>query len=160
MVAYSNPFSQAFLSKFGEEAAKQVIEFLVWIKGKVVQAVQRHRSKRVLLEFVVENRGCKVEFVIDSKEPEILLPAIDSLQSAGRSALALVDRLAELEPDKLVYEFDRKTGQWLPLHAATRKRGVIVDRPVLIALDRYRSFSIGGSVTQRRLEDKSDPSPQ
>ena len=121
----SNPFSEAFLSKFGEKAAEQVIEFFAWVKGKVVPTVQQHRNKRVLLEFVVEDQGCRVEFVIDFKDAEVLVRAVDSLEAAARSATALVARLAKLEPRKLVYGFEPKTGCWLPLHAATIGAGVI-----------------------------------
>lgn len=153
----SNPFSDAFLRKFGEKAAEQVSEFFGWVKGKVIPAVQRHQNSRVLLEFTIVEQDCRVEFVIDSKDSETLNLAVDSLPSAARSARALVMRLSDLEPKKLVYGFEERAKRWMPLHAATTKAGVISDRPVLVAVERYGSLSISATVGQRKHRLRGDP---
>lgn len=143
----SNPFSKAFLTRFGERAADQVIDFLGWIKEKVVYTIEQHTNERVLFKFTTPYKGCQAKFVIASKDAELLIRATDSVNEAARSAIALIDRIEHLEPNKLVYEFDLTIKQWLPRHAATKKAGVISDRPALIAVDKYKGFSIGGSAT-------------
>lgn len=147
----SNPFSQAFLKKFGEKAAEEVLEFFGWLKQKVIHTVEYHANKQVLFEFSTSYKGCWVEFVTTTKDRELLIEATDSVNEAALSAVALIDRIEYLEPNKLVYEFDNKTRRWFPLHAATKRAGVITDRPVLVALDRYKAFSISGRVIRSSI---------
>jgi hypothetical protein len=41
-----------------------------------------------------------------------------------------------------------KTRQWLPLHATSKKAGVISDRPYLIAIDQIKGISVGGITSE------------
>lgn len=149
-----NPFSKKFLEVFGEEAAKSVISFLGWVKEKVVKKVHEVRKKKkTLFEFQSKYKNCNVEFVIDETEDIIkYIKAIDSISFAARSAIYLIDQLEKYEPQLLIYEFDMKNEDWNPIHAATKKRGIISDKPKLIALEKYKGLSPGGIVKVRDYE--------
>lgn len=143
-----NPFSKKFLETFGEEAAKSVISFLGWVKEEVVKKVHEVRKKKkTLLEFQSKYKNCNIEFVIDETEDTAKYKkAIDSISYAARSAICLIDQLENLEPQLLIYEFDIKNEDWIPIHAATKKRGIISDKPKLIALEKYKGLSLGGVI--------------
>jgi hypothetical protein len=127
----SNPFSKKFLERFGERSADEAIAFLSWLKDRVFTKLNRKTL------FVLETRyeGCKVEFVISSTNPAILIEATQCVHDAAQSAIVLVDKLKHRGIQKLIYEYHLPTKKWLPLSAATREVGVISNRAALIALD-------------------------
>jgi cation transport regulator ChaC len=133
----SNPFSKKFLERFGEKSGDAAIAFLSWLKDRVFTKVAQLNPKTL---FVLETayKGCRVEFVTSSTDPAILIEATQCVHGAAQSAVALVDKLEHLGVQKLIYEYHLPTRKWLPLHAATRGRGVISDRPALIALDQFK----------------------
>lgn len=149
----ANPFSKKFLERCGERAADEVIEYLGWIKNQVITKVSQVSKERILFEFEVPYKGCRVEFVIDSKETDKLIKAVDSVNIAAKASVKLIDQLEKYEIESLVYEFDLGSEVWVPRHAATRKIGVISDKPTLIAIDRYNGFSISGSLGKRSSQD-------
>lgn len=153
----SNPFSKKFLERFGEKTADEVIKFFEWLRKKVIMQVSKLKNKKVLFEFDVPHKGCRIEFVIASKEINKLNKAVDTVNSAVKRAIKLVDRIQHLEIETLVYEFDLNNEQWYPLHAATRKKGVISERPVLVALERYKGMSISGVVISFVINKREKP---
>jgi hypothetical protein len=121
---------------------------LGWLKEVVVKKIHETRKKKkTLFEFQTKYKNCNVEFVIDETEDITKYKkAIDSISSAARSAICLIDQLEKLEPRLLIYEFDIKNEDWIPIHAATKKRGIISDKPKLIALEKYKGLSPGGII--------------
>jgi hypothetical protein len=130
----SNPFSKKFLERFGEKSGDAAISFLSWLKDRVFTKLAQLNRKTL---FVLETayKGCRVEFVTSSTDPAILIEATRCVHDAAQSAVVLVDKLEHLGIQQLVYEYHLPTKQWLPLHAATRRGGVISNRAALIALD-------------------------
>jgi len=143
-----NPFSKKFLEKLGEQSAQSVIDYFSWLKNKLARQIAK-LNRKTLIVWDMPYNGCRVEFVIASSELAVLLDAIDSLPSAGNSAVAVVKQMEALGIEKLVYEYDVSVKKWLPLHAATRLAGVVSDRPYLIALDQFRGFSIGVTLPEQ-----------
>jgi len=70
-------------------------------------------------------------------------------QEASNAAGALVRSLRDYEPERVAYLFDVGMGKWSPLYAVTRQRGVISDRTFLIALDKFKGFSVGGTAVRK-----------
>lgn len=151
----NNPFSKKFLERYGEKAADGSLAFFSWLSNKVFKKLDELKGKRVLFEFVTEYKGCRVQFVVPSKDTSLLCEAANSVYIAGQSAQALIDQLEHLKVDRLIYEFDLNTRKWLPLHATSTLAGVISDRPYLIALDQMKGFSVGGVTSQNSIV-KSD----
>jgi len=106
----------------------------------------------VLLSFETEYKECEVAFIITSRDSTQLklIKAIELVNEAACSAITLINRIEHLKPTKLIYEFDLEIEQWLPRHAITKEKGIISDHPLLIALDKYKGFSVS-----IRIMDKS-----
>ena len=134
----NNPFSKKFLERFGDKSADSAIAFISWLKERVFSKVSSLNAKTL---FVLETpyKGCKVEFVISSVDPAILIEATQCVYEAAQSATALVDKLEHLGIQKLIYQYHSPTKKWLPLYAATRTGGVISNRSTLIALDQLEA---------------------
>lgn len=139
-----NPFIKKVQEKIGDQVGQDLVAMWNWVKGQLIDGIARHRAERLL--FVLESpyKGCRVDFVIASNDPNAIRKAIDGIHDAGHSAKCLIDHLEEAEPDVVTYEFDCGQEKWLPLHAVTRRRGVLSNRPKLIALDKYAGLSIAG----------------
>lgn len=140
----NNPFSKKFLERYGEETANGSIAFFKWLSRSVFAKIHELSGRRVLFEFQSGYKGCQVEFVVLFTDAPTLCEASNPIQSAAQSAIKLIDYLEHASLQKLVYEFEVKTRKWLPLHATSRKFGVITDRPYLIAIDQMRGLSVGG----------------
>jgi len=63
--------------------------------------------------------------------------------------------------ERVSYLFDhKKTKEWLPLYAVTRRAGVISDRPYLISAERYHGFSLGGRATfVEKIDEPEEKGP-
>jgi len=55
-----------------------------------------------------------------------------------------------------IYEFDLKTRKWLPLHATSKRAGVISSRPYLIAIDQMKGLSVGGVTTEDAIKKSNE----
>jgi hypothetical protein len=137
-VLLSNPFTKKFSERLGERAADSTAELSLWLKDRVIAAFSR-LEKEALFEFECIENGCRVEFVVPSRDRLVVQKSVDSVHEAAINALALLTALSRFGPEKLVFRFDPKTLQWWPLYAATRARGVIKDERVLIAAERLPS---------------------
>ena len=144
----SNPFSKKVLEVLGEQSARTAIEFASWIKNKVISEIAK-LQRECLFVLQIPNDSCTVEFVVPSNNTAILIAAIDSVQPAVISSMALAAKLSHTDLEKLVYEYDLAAKQWIPIYAATRLAGVISNRPALMALDRISGLSVGGKQLQR-----------
>ena len=147
-----NPFSKKFLERYGERAADGSIAFFRWLSLKVFARLSELRKKRVLFEFASDYKGCRIQFVVDSNDTAVLCAASNSISEAATSAVSLIDRAEHLQFQRLIYEFDLKTSRWLPLHAMSKKVGVISDRPYLIAIDQMHGLSVGGVTTEDSIQ--------
>jgi hypothetical protein len=127
-----------FVEELQKEAAKELVK---WLKESLFPRICRQRQ--TLFEFNDVRNGCRIRFLSAAKDPAILA-ATDHLEEGAQSALLLINKFAEFEFEELIYEYDEKAKKWLPLHAATAKRGVISNRPQLIAMDQLKGFSLGG----------------
>jgi hypothetical protein len=137
-VLLSNPFMKKFSERLGERAADSAVDLATWLKDRVI-ATFSGLEKEALFEFECIENGCRVEFVVPSRDPLIVQKSVDTVHKAAISAHSLLTALGPFGPEKLVYRFDPKTLEWWPLYAATRARGVIKDERVLIAADRLSS---------------------
>jgi hypothetical protein len=153
-----NPFSKKFLERYGERAADGSIAFFRWLSTKVFAALNELRQKRVLFELVSEYKGCRVQFVTNSNDTAILCDASNSISRAASSAIALIEGAEHLQLQRLIYEFDLKTRKWLPLHATSKKVGVISNRPYLIAIDQMHGLSVGGVTTEDAIRKSNGDS--
>jgi hypothetical protein len=156
----------AFLKiPFVEELQKEVAKELVkWLKESLFPRICRRR--RTLFEFAAVHNGCRIQFVSAAKEPAILSEATDHLEEGAQSAILLLEKFTELGFEELVYEYDEKAKKWFPLHAAPAKRGVISNRPQLIAMDQLKGFSLGGvahevtlteALPRQQLQQQQEP---
>jgi hypothetical protein len=144
-VLSQTPFLKKYQERLGEKAADATLSFLEWLKTHVAIPIFRKAQRRTLLELAAEHHGCLVQFLIDSTDCADVTAALDGVERAAGNAISLLQHLKHLRPQKLVYLYDASARQWFPLHAATRELGVITDRPTLIALEKYRGFSLGGA---------------
>jgi len=56
-----------------------------------------------------------------------------------------VDALLPAMPMRLTYGYDTAAKRWFPIHATTRRKGIITDQPYLIAVESLQGgFSVGG----------------
>ncbi len=147
-----NPFTEKFLQKHGEAAGELSLGLMKWLKGKVLALIARLRKPRVLLEIHSPFNNCLVDFVVDSQDVTVLTTALEHVQQACPGAYALVMQVKEWEPQRVVYVWEKSIGKWLPLYV-TSKRGVITDRPYLLAVE-WRGLSVAGTarVVNQRVE--------
>jgi hypothetical protein len=143
-----NPLTKEFFSKVGQAAGDA---FIAWIKRSASTILSRLK-RRVLFKWDTEYLDCKAEFIVDTQEPDVIAVAVQEIADASSAAGALVRSLKQYDPERVVYLFNATTRKWFPLYAVTKRVGVISDRPYLIALERYKGFSIGGTA----LRDKSE----
>ena len=134
-VLLSNPFSKKFSERLGEHAADATASLLSWMNDRLIATFSR-LEKEALFEFQCTESGCRVEFVVPSRDRLVVQKSVEAVHQAANSARALLKVLRPFGPEKLVYRFDPKTLQWWPLYAATRARGVIRNERALIAAER------------------------
>jgi hypothetical protein len=159
----SNPFVSKFQERLGEKAADLSVEFLKWIRETVVSKI-RHIGKedtRVVVSFLYG--ACRVEFVLKGDEgPVAISQAMQALDQAAKHSILLTDALAPFEPTRVVYGYDVQGKDWFPVHAVTRKQGVIADQPYLIALDNLQGgLSVGSTrlpLTEGNTQSKDSQS--
>jgi hypothetical protein len=144
----SNPFSRKFLEVWGKEAGERSIEFAKWVGRSVVRRLKGESR----LVFRCELGACLIEFVLDSSDPSAVTDAVRQIYEMGDRIRALYGALEPFIPQKITYGYDRGTNQWFPLHAATVKRGVISERPRLVAVEQLMlgGFSVGGKMTPQK----------
>jgi hypothetical protein len=134
-VLLSNPFTKKFSERLGEHAAESAAALLSWMNDRLITAFSRI-EKEALFEFECIEGGCRVEFVVPSRDRLVVQRSVETVHGAAQSARALLRALRAFGPEKLVYRFDPKTLQWWPLYAATRTRGILRDERALIAAER------------------------
>ena len=148
----NNPFSKKFLERYGEKAADSSAQVFSWLFNRLFRKITELKGERVLVEFASDYSECHVQFVIPSKDVATLCEASKSIHMAGQSAINLINNHAHLELQKLIYEFDTEVKIWLPLHAVSKKFGVITDRPSLIAIDQMQGLSMGGITDKESIQ--------
>jgi hypothetical protein len=144
LYSFGKSFGEGFGKRLGENAADAVSSWVASAFAKVASLVGR----KALLVFYSEYRGCDLQFVVDSSETAVVCEASRTVDAAARSAASLIDRLHDQDLVKLVYAFDLSTQRWLPLHAMSRKVGVICDRPYLIDIEQRMGISVGGVIPE------------
>ncbi|HEX3248355.1 MAG TPA: hypothetical protein VHS05_02930 [Pyrinomonadaceae bacterium] len=149
----NNPFSKKFLERYGEKAADSSMAFFSWLSRRVFTKLNELQNRRVLFEFMSNYKGCRVQFVIPSKDLSVLCEATNVIYDGAQSAKALIDKLESLGLQRLIYEFDLNARKWLPLHATSKSVGVISDRPYLVALDQMKAFSVGGITSDDSIQE-------
>jgi hypothetical protein len=140
------PLLAKFGEKIGEKSAEEVSEFYDWLKTKVFKKIKEIENPRFRFEFFFEYESAYVKFVVPSKEELILCEAADNISEATELAIILIDKLQEFEPEKLIFEFNLETRKWNPSYLATKKIGIISDKPTLMALDKMQGLSVGGII--------------
>jgi hypothetical protein len=151
-----SPFMKALQEQLAKDAAAQVSATLGWIKQRLSTALAARYQRSILYEFTFEHSGCRVQFLIDSKDPTVVASAVDSLEDGATRALRILENGKDLKIQKLVYLYDHSgSHRWLPLHAASLQCGVISDRPKLIAMDSFRGFSLAGTTSDWLLPAQS-----
>ena len=143
------PFLKKYGERLGEKAADKTIEALAWIKERLVATIAARYARNVIYELVFTRHGCRVQLVVDSNDPVVVAEAVDNCEDGAERARRLLDNSPFLELQKLVYLWDLKAKRWLPLHAASRRFGVITNRPQMIAWEAFSGFSLGGSGTTK-----------
>lgn len=144
-IALNNPFSTKALEVLGDSAGKKIIEFMAWLRTNVVDAVKQLRGKKKLLQIRFNLDGVWIQFVVAYTDSVSFVKAVDTLPDGFAAAQRLVERMKSLDPHRITFEYDSNLNRWLPLHATTRKRGVICDRPIIIMLSELKGMSIGGT---------------
>lgn len=139
-------FGEKFGEKIGEKVATEVSTFYDWLKTKVFKKIKEIENPRFRFEFFFEYESAYVEFVVPSKEEAILCEAADKISEATELAIILIDKLQEFEPQKLIFEFNLETKNWNPSYLATKKVGIISDKPTIMALDKMHGLSVGGII--------------
>ena len=139
-----NPFSKKFLERSGEKAADAAAELFSWLTKTVFRKFTELTQEKVFFQILTLHSGCRIAFVIPSKNSDALTEAMSSVGDAFVDAVGLIETLASLEVAVLTFEYDLNLKKWLPLHAATQKGGIIVDRPHLIVVKELQGLSIGG----------------
>ena len=87
--------------------------------------------------------------MIDSKKPAVVTVAVSGIEAAAEAAANIINQAQALGIERLVYLYDHKeTQRWFPLYAVTRKRGIVADKPYLIALEKFDGLSVGGAELQ------------
>ena len=138
-----NPFLKKFLERYGERSADASLVFLSWLKTEVFPRLTRSaRDPLFVLHFA--HKDCRVEFIVPSNDVIVLASASESVHTAIPSAVMVVEKLAHLRVERVVYEYHVTSARWLPRFAVTQYGGILSDRRWLIALDRLAaSLSIG-----------------
>ena len=140
-----NPLTKKMLETIGQSAGEA---FVNWSKQSVAKISSRVR-RRVLFSWKNVYLGCNAEFLVECEDPTTITTAMEQAVEASSAAGALVRSLMDYEPERVTYLFDARLGKWVPLYAVTRRRGVISDRPFLMAVENFKGFSIGGTAVRK-----------
>jgi hypothetical protein len=142
------PFIKEYFGTLGRRSAEATIDFLKWIKRTVLKELFVTPDPKTILTFEVDYDNCRVIFVLDKDDQNIMEKAVDSLPQGMASALALVDGMRKELMKKVVFEYRSDINKWLPLHAITVKVGIIAEKPVTIDPELYRGLSIGAQAPE------------
>jgi|GEM_PF-6617989 len=138
-------FVKSFSSRLGTRAVDLLVKRVnTWLKSKVVRGIVKVDSDPFLFEFTSEYKGCRIRFVVPSKDQELLNRAINKVGAAARSAVGLIEKVEQFKPTYLVYVFDLDAKSWFPRHLATEKLGVISEKAIEVDLKKYKGLSIDG----------------
>lgn len=75
----------------------------------------------------------------------MLTEAVKAIEPSIASALTLHSKLESRDPEKIVYEYDKKLKKWHPLFVTTFRGDIISDRPYLVVQDQLpQHLSIAG----------------
>jgi hypothetical protein len=140
------PFGTKFQERLGEKAADASVAFLKWISETVSGKLRELTGRETRLVISFQYKECTVEFVLSGKEgPAATSEAVGALESAANQSLLLVEALLPAMPIRLTYGYDVSAKRWFPIHATTRREGVITDQPYLISVQTLQGgFSVGG----------------
>jgi hypothetical protein len=140
------PFGTKFQERLGEKAADASVAFLKWISETVSGKLRELTGKETRLVISFRYKDCTVEFVLTGKEgPAATTEAIAALENAANQSLLLVEALQPAIPIRLTYGYNVPAKRWFPIHATTRRQGIITDQPYLIAVENLQGgFSVGG----------------
>jgi hypothetical protein len=153
----NTPFGKKFQERLGEKAADASADFLKWIAQTVCRKLRQITGRETRLVISFQHKGCEVEFVLKGNEgPLATTEAMQAMEAAANQSLLLVEALLPSVPTRVTYGYDLPTKRWFPIHATTRKVGIITDQPYLITTQNLQGgFSVGG----RRLplyQDKTE----
>ncbi len=146
-------FFKSYFGELGKKAAEATVDFLKWLKKRLTKEKYK-LEKNIIFNFIVIYKDCSIEFAIQKREKELPNNAIDSLPSAVRSALSLIDAMSKFDIKRVVFEYNSNQGRWLPLHAITEKLGVVADKPTTIDIRKYRGLSFGGQIISAESNSK------
>ncbi len=140
------PFGTKVQERLGEKAADLSVAFLKWISETVSGKLREFTGKETRLVISFQYKKCTVEFVLTGKEgPAPTSEAVGALESAANQSLLLVEALLPAMPIRLTYGYDASAKRWFPIHATTRREGIITDQPYLISVQTLKGgFSVGG----------------
>jgi len=146
-------FVKSFSSRLGTRTADLFVKKVnTWLKSKVVRGIAKVDSDPFLFEFTSEYKGCRIRFVVPSKDQELLNRAINEVGAAARSAAGLIEKVEQFKPTYLVYVFDLDAKSWLPRHLATEKLGVISEKAIEVDLKKYNGLSMDGVASFKKDE--------
>ena len=141
----ANPFSKKLLEVYGESAANKIKEYYSYLKKYFFVQLLNKDYNKVIATIESGYNNCEVYFSIIPKENDKINIAVETINQAAESACKMIDNLQYLSPIKLCFLFNDATSQWQPEYIVTKKVGVIVDKPQVIALEKYQGLSISGS---------------
>ena len=85
-----NPFSKKFAERIAERTADCSLDLLSWLKDQVFARFSR-LEREALFEFDCEYKGCRVQFVVPSKDPSVLEKSAETVGAVGKRAVALIN---------------------------------------------------------------------
>jgi hypothetical protein len=137
------------ITKYAEKQVETINqiqkEFLSWLKNSVCKKI----NKTILYRFTNPYKGCEVNFVVETKDPELLGIAFGKLNETLPKARLIIDHLENEFPIELVYVFDHeKPKRWLPSYVKTVNNKIFTDKPYLMSIEELKNFgglSIAGS---------------
>lgn len=133
-----------FITTVAREAAKDVYSGTrQWLRN-VWDNLVSCRDPIISLESY--QNGCNVLFLIRGKDVKRNYAAHDAIPIAAAKAAVLIESMKsrQVEPLKLVYEFDPEHSLWFPLYAILEDGRLVSDCNILIALEHHHNnLSIG-----------------
>ena len=141
----ANPFSKKILEIYGERTVQKIDEFYLFLKKHFFVKLLKRNYSRVLAEIESDYNKCQIFLAIDNSQANNLEYAIDTIPEAAASACNFIDKILDYEPTKICFVFKSDQNKWIPEYIITRKKGIIIDTPRLLILEKYKGMSIGGS---------------
>ncbi|MBK8943669.1 MAG: hypothetical protein IPM32_00220 [Ignavibacteriae bacterium] len=148
----ANPFSKKILETYGERTVKIIDEFYYYLKKHFFIKLLNKNYNRVIAEIESEYKKCKIFLVVDNKNADNIDVAIESIPEATFSACNFIENISDLEPTKICFIFKTKSNKWQPEYIVTSKKGVIIDKPILFMLEKYKGLSVGGARREIKIK--------